>query len=207
MKRFSTLAMLIAVVTLAGACSMPAKRRSDPPTPIEQLLISEAIERGIKEMRVHIESPDKEIYLDTTGLTDDQHFMGDVMQGWLGRLGFEIENDIENADFQLNLVVQSLGTHQRIKFFGMPASRSAWLPLSIPELALYKRNKEEGYVRFYFDVFDAKTHEYVSSTRDFEGSVYVTKYTFFFVLDWQTTNLNDKEQLENLKDIDLTDPE
>jgi hypothetical protein len=207
MKRFSTLTMLLAVVTFAGACTMPAKRRSEPATPIEQLLISEAIERGIEEMRVHIESPDKEIYLDTTGLTGDQKFMGDVMRGWLGRVGFEIENDIENADFQLNLVIQSLGTHQKIKFFGMPASQSAWLPLSIPELALYKRNKEEGYVRFYFDVFDAKTGEYVSTTRDFEGDVYVTKYTFFFVFDWQTTNLGDKEQREDLEDIDLVDPE
>jgi hypothetical protein len=207
MKRFSTLTMLLAVVTFAGACTMPAKRRSEPATPIEQLLISEAIERGIEEMRVHIESPDKEIYLDTTGLTGDQKFMGDVMRGWLGRLGFEIENDIENADFQLNLVIQSLGTHQKIKFFGMPASQSAWLPLSIPELALYKRNKEEGYVRFYFDVFDAKTGEYVSTTRDFEGNVYITQYTFFFVFDWQTTNLSDKEQREDLEDLDLVDPE
>ena len=207
MKRFSTFAMLVAVVTLSGACTMPAKRRSDPATPMEQLLISEAIERGIEEMRVHIESPDKAIYLDTTGLTADQKFMGNVMRGWLGRLGFEIENDIKSADYQLNLVVQSLGTHQTIKFFGMPASRSAWLPLSIPELALYKRNKEEGYVRFYFDVFDAETGEYVSTTRDFEGSVYVTKYIFFFVFDWQTTNLSDKEQLEDLEDMDLMDPE
>ena len=207
MKRFSTLAILVAVVTLAGACTMPAKRRSDPATPIEQLLISQAIERGIEEMRVHIESQDREIFLDTTGLTADQEYMGNVMRGWLGRLGFEIENDIENADFQLNLVVQSLGTHQKIKFFGMPASKSAWLPLSIPELALYKRNKEEGYVRFYFDVFDAKTGEYISTTRDFEGNVYITQYTFFFVFDWQTTNLRDKEQREALEHIDLMDPE
>ena len=86
----------------------------------------------------------------------------------------------------------------------MPASRSVWLPISVPELALYKRNKEEGYVRFYFDVFDAKTYEYVSTTKTFEGSVYLTKYTVFFVFDWQTTDMSDKGKIEEL---DLVDPE
>jgi hypothetical protein len=208
MKRFSTLAMLIAVATLSSACSMPARPRTDPATPIEQLLISEAIQRGIEDMQISIASPEQqEVYLDTTGLTSDQEFMGNVMRGWLGRLGFEIENDIKNADFQLNLVIQSVGTHRRIRFFGMPAARSAWFPIAVPELALYKRNRQEGYVRFYFDVFNAETGAYISRTRDFEGDVHVTKFTIFLVFDWQTTNLRDKEQLEELKDLELIDPE
>jgi hypothetical protein len=202
------LAMLIAVVTLSSACSMPARPRTDPATPIEQLLISEAIQRGIEDMQISIDSPEQqEVYLDTTGLTSDQEFMGNVMRGWLGRLGFEIENDIKNANLQLNMVIQSLGTHRRIRLFGMPATRSAWLPISIPELALYKRNRQEGYVRFYFDIFDAKTGQYISTTRDFEGEVHVTQFTFFFVFDWQTTNLSDKKQLEDLEDMDLIDPD
>ena len=204
MTKTSTLPLLLAMATVVTACSMPARRRSEPPTAIEQLLTSQAIQQGMENMSLEIQSPDKEIYLDTTGLTGDQAFMGDVMRGWLGKLGFEIERDIEDADYQVNLVIESLGTQQKIKFFGMPASRSVWLPISVPELALYKRNKEEGYVRFYFDVFDAKTYEYVSTTKTFEGSVYLTKYTVFFVFDWQTTDMSDKGKIEEL---DLVDPE
>ena len=205
MRRNAIFPLVLAIATMVAACTMPAKRRGDPPTPIEQLLISEAIERGIEDMRIDLPEPsDNDIFLDTTGLTGDQVFMGDVMRGWLGRLGFDIEEDIADSDVQLNLVIESLGTHQKIKFFGMPASRSAWLPLSIPELALYKRNTEEGYVRFYFDVFDSETHEYVNTTRTFEGSVHMTKYIFFFVFDWQTTDMQDKGLIEEL---DLIDPE
>jgi hypothetical protein len=205
MKKTAIFPLVLAIAATTAACTMPAKRRGERPTPVEQLLISEAIERGIDDMRIDLPEPsENDIFLDTTGLTGDQIFMGDVMRGWLGRSGFDIEEDIGDADIQLNLVIESLGTHQKIKFFGMPASRSAWLPVSVPELALYKKNKEEGYVRFYFDAFDARTHEYLDTTRTFEGSVHLTKYTFFFIFDHQTTDMKDKGKIE---DLDLVDPE
>ena len=99
MTKTSTLPLLLAMATVVTACSMPARRRSEPPTAIEQLLTSQAIQQGVENMSLEIQSPDKEIYLDTTGLTGDQAFMGDVMRGWLGKLGFEVERDIEDADY------------------------------------------------------------------------------------------------------------
>jgi hypothetical protein len=85
--------------------------------------------------------------------------------------------------------VQSIGTNQNIKLLGMPASNSTLVPISLPELALYKRNRQVGYTRFYFDIFDSKSGEYVLSTRDFEGSVKHTRFTIFFVFGFTRSEL------------------
>jgi hypothetical protein len=189
------------IFVAATGCSVPTKRPVYPRTPIEQLLISEAIQRAMKDLALDIERPGAKIHLDTTGLTEEQEFLGQVVRGWLGQMGFEMFEDLENADYRALLVVQALGTQQSIKFFGMPASRSAWLPISLPELALYKKNREEGYARFYFDIFDAKNGRYLRSTREYEGLVVHTKYTFFFGFDHEVSELEDEVR----GSIDLTD--
>ena len=182
-------------------CSVPTKRPVYPRTPIEQLLISEAIQGAMKDLALDVERPGAKIHLDNTGLTDEQDFLAQVLRGWLGQKGFETFEDIRDADIRALLVVQALGTQQSIKFFGMPASRSAWLPVSLPELALYKKNREEGYARFYFDLFDAKTGAYLRSTREYEGVAVHTKYTFFFGFDHAVSELEDEVR----GSIDLTD--
>jgi len=195
--------VVIVAVTLmfAAGCSMPTKRPIKPRTPIEQLLISEAIQGAMKDLAMDMERPGAKIYLDTTGLTDEQEFLAQVLRGWLGQQGFETFHKEGEADYRVLLVVQSLGTQQAIRFFGMPAARSAWLPIALPELALYKKNREEGYARFYFDIFDAKTGNYLRSTREYEGLAVHTKYTYLLAFDHEVSDLEDEVR----GSIDLTD--
>jgi hypothetical protein len=155
----------------------------------------------MKNLAMDGERPGARIYLDTTGLTDEQEFLGQVLRGWLGQKGFETFRKIDDADYRVLLVVQALGTQQAVKFFGMPASHSAWLPIALPELALYKKNREEGYARFYFDVFDAKTGKYLRSTREYEGTAVHTKYTYLLAFDHEVSDLEDEVR----GSVDLTD--
>jgi len=199
-RKHSAVIAAVALALTAG-CSIPTKRPVKPRTPIEQLLISEAIQGAMKDLAMDTERRGAKIYLDTTGLTDEQEFLAQVLRGWLGQQGFETFRTVEDADYRVLLVVQSLGTQQAIRFFGMPAARSAWLPIALPELALYKKNREEGYARFYFDVFDAKTGKYIRSTREYEGVAVHTKYTYLLVFDHEVSDLEDEVR----GSVDLTD--
>jgi hypothetical protein len=156
---------------------------------MEQLLISEAIARGMTDLSLDLQRTGTSLYLEKTGLTADHPFMADVVEGWLGRLGFHMASDPLESELTVRLIVQSIGTNQNIKLLGMPASNSTLVPISLPELALYKRNRQEGYTRFYFDIFDSKSGEYVLSTRDFEGSVKHTRFTLFFVFGFTRSEL------------------
>lgn len=181
---------------------MPTSRPTRPYTPIEQLLISGAIARGMKDLSLDRVADGSSLYLEKTGLTADHRFMADVVEGWLGRLGFHIQSKPQDSDFTVRLIVQSIGASQNIKLFGMPASSSTLVPVSLPELALYKRNREEGYTRFYFDIFETESGEYLETTRDFEGSVKHTKFTILFVFGFTRSDLPGPVSQD---EIELTD--
>ena len=200
--RFFLALFVTLALCLGTGCALPTKRTTRPYTPIEQLLISGAIARGMEDLALDLSSTDASLYLDKTGLTDDYPFMADVVEGWLGRLGFDLRPDPLDTEYTVRLVVQSIGTSQKIRFFGLPPAQSVFFPIALPELALYKRNREEGFTRFYFDVFETATGTYVRSTREFEGAVHHTKFTVFFVF---TFTRSDVQSRSERRGVDLTD--
>ncbi len=191
-RTFPALATQVLLLCAVAACSMPPKRPTDPKTPTEQLLVSLAIERSVADWTLGIPEGTP-VTLDTSGLTADQHFMGDVVAGWLGKQGLRVQRDDKNAKYRVRLIIQSLGTRQSVRLFGMPPSQSQWLPISLPEIALWKRDRQEGVARFYVDLFDARSHRWVRSNEPHEGSVYQTRYTALMVIRWRRTNIGDDD--------------
>ncbi len=65
------------VLCLGIGCTLPVPRPTDPRTPLEQLLMSHAIERSIKDRDVPIPEGTL-ITLEASGLTVDQSLSGDI---------------------------------------------------------------------------------------------------------------------------------
>jgi len=190
MKTFFYLMSLLMVVPMVSSCTLPGKRPSDPKTPWEQLLTSHAIERSLAETTLGIPEGTS-LVLDASGLTADQRFMGDVVAGWLGQKGFVVKEAEEEATYRVQLIIQSVGTEADVKLIGVGGGEalSNFIGIRIPELAIYKSDREEGVSRFYMRIFDAHTGAFISSTPSHEGSVHRTKYTLLFVIKWQRTDL------------------
>jgi hypothetical protein len=188
-----TWGLVFCVVT---ACTLPTRKADDPLTPTEQLLFSKAVKRGLQNSDVGIPEGTP-ITLEVSGLRVDRSLNGDVIHrymkdvaaGWLGQQGLRIREEEKDATYRVNLILQSVGATRRIRFFGMPATSSALLPLATPELALWKRARHQGYVRFYFDIFEVDTGRLIRSTEPQIGSVLQTAYTALFVIRWQTTDM------------------
>jgi hypothetical protein len=72
---------------------------------------------------------------------------------------------------------------------GLPAANSAFFPIATPELALYKRARTQGYVRFYFDIFERESGSFIRSTEPQVGSVTQTVYTVLFFINWRKTDM------------------
>jgi hypothetical protein len=190
MKTFFYLMSLLMVVPMVSSCTLPGERPRDPKTPWEQLLTSHAIERSLSETTLGIPEGTS-LVLDASGLTADQRFMGDVVAGWLGQKGFVVQETEKEATYRVQLIIQSVGTEADVKIIGVGGGEglSNFIGIRIPELAIYKSEREEGVSRFYMRIFDAHTGAFISSTPSYEGSVHRTKYTLLFVIKWQRTDL------------------
>ncbi len=151
------IALSAAFTGLAAGCSTTHKTTQSPRTAIEQLLISEAVMRSLPSEPQGMFSlsipPGAAVVLNTSGITLDRILLQQILVGWLGRQGFAVQQDEKNATYRINVIVNAMGTEFGTNFFGMPAASSQILPISIPELALYKAQFQTGYVKFYLDIF------------------------------------------------------
>lgn len=185
------------VLCVLSACAGPTTKPTDPLTPTEQLLYSTAIKKGLKDFDVGIPKGTT-ITLTASGLRVDQSLKGDVIHrhiknvvaGWLGQQGVIIREEEKDATYRVHLILESIGTTQRTRMFGLPATSSTLLPIATPELALYKRIKSQGYARFYFDIFESESGRFIRSTEPQVGSATESVYTVFFFIRWQETNMD-----------------
>lgn len=184
------------ILSVLSACAIPSKKASDPLTPTEQLLFSSAINKGLKHSDVGI-LKGASIILTASDLRVDQSLNGDVIQqhmkqvvaGWLGQQGVIIREEAKDATYRVHLIVESIGTTENTRMLGLPATQSTIFPIATPELAFYKRVQSEGYVRFYFDIFEKASGRFFRSTEPQVGSVIQTVYTALFFITWRNTDM------------------
>jgi hypothetical protein len=109
-----TMSLLLVCIS---ACSLPAGRPKDPKTPEEQTLISRVLEKATG--KAHLDLPHgTTIFVETTGLTKDHPFVGNVIEGWLARQGLIICRTKEGATHHVRVIVQSIGPTQSTKILG-----------------------------------------------------------------------------------------
>ncbi len=179
------------LVSTTAACSIGHKVTNSPRAPIEQLLLTEATERSVR----HSDGPvlpiadGSAIFLDGTGLTGDRETLQRILVGWLREQGFKVRDSKEQSDYHLEIITQALGTEHDYTFIGMPSLQSAFIPIALPELALYRAQKQTGYARFYVNTVELATEKFLGATPVYLGETYHNDYTVFFIFSWRSSNL------------------
>mgnify|MGYP006188590865 FL=1 len=192
-RLLKSMAVGLICTALAAGCSTTHKTTQSPRTAIEQLLISEAVMRSLPSKPQGMFSlsipPGAAVVLNTAGISGDRILLQQILVGWLGRQGFAVQQDEKNASYRINVNVNAMGTEFGTNFFGMPPASSQFLPISIPELALYKAQFQTGYVKFYMDIFKLPSEQFVQSTPMFVAETYYNDYTLLLLISFSRTDL------------------
>jgi hypothetical protein len=198
--------LLVVMTIVFAGCAVEQEYTRTPRTAVEQLLLTEAVELAIKNL--HVELPEgATLELQATSLDSDRtlvrisgpevatakrpgietSYIRDAVSTALGRKGYRIP--IQDASYLVRVMVESLGTMQGLTFFGLPPIQSTVIPFSLPELVLYKYQKQNGYARLRVDMFDNRTGDFVGSSATLIGRTYYDQYTVLFYLTWYKTDL------------------
>lgn len=163
----------------------------DQANAIEQFLITQAVELSLHDENARPVPlpPGETVTLDATGSKDEQRFLIGAVGQWLGEQGLRILSEPKDAHYRIQILVQALGTEQSQSFFGMPPVQSVLIPFALPEISVYKAQRQNGYTRFRLDIFETTTGKFIRSTPWFQASTYFNEYTLLFFIDFHTTNL------------------
>lgn len=184
-----TLCLIIAITGILSACSSTQKITNSARTATEQLLITEAVMRSLPKQRdLPFPIPrGAAIKLEVTGISADKDVVKGIVAGWLGLHGYVVQD--ENASHRINIVVNSLGTELGSKFFGIPPIQASLLPISLPELSLFKAENQAGYARFHFDIFELPSNHFIASSSPFLGDTFYNAYTVLLLFSFNKTDL------------------
>jgi len=180
---------VLLVFSLWG-CSRTYETTKSPRSPVEQLLLTQSLQRGLIDAVPPVH-PGQSIGIEAVGLfglTADQAVVVSQVERWLARDGFLVPKDGKET-LVARVAIEAFGTLQDGSFFGIPPISGGIIPISLPELAFYKADRQRGHARFSIDFIDRKTGRFVQSTSVHEGDAFYNSYTFLFLFNVSTTDL------------------
>lgn len=194
--------IVVIFLSLLSACSSRQKIPNSVRTPIEQLLHSEAIAKSLakhNDVQLHIPVGAR-VSLITAGLSPDYLFVGQKISGWLSKKGYIVDNS-ENAQYKIKVIVSALGTESGEAFFGIPPVSGMLIPISLPELAIYKSQDQTGYTKFHLNIYELPSGSFIHATTPYTAETFYNSYTFLFLFSFNRTDLTNPPQLRSLSRI------
>lgn len=180
-----------AVLVLFTGCSTVHKSTQSKSSAIEQLLLSESVTKSLpRRLEIPMSIPlGAEVYVDISGISADKQIVREIVVGWLGRQGYHAQNNKQDAQYQVSILVEALGTEYGKTFVGLPPTSSSILPISVPELAIFKAQYQTGYTKFYLDIFELPSGRYIQTVSPFIADTYYNEYVVLFLFTFKSTDL------------------
>lgn len=180
----------LAALAIAGCTTV---RSTDPQrTATEQLLISTAADKAAESLSLDIPK-DKLAFIDAQNFDgyDSKYAIGAIRDHFLQQ-GLHLTNDKSKADTIIEIRSGVLSIDERATLVGVPQIDIPF-PLagnfSVPEIALYKRETQQGVAKFAATSYDAKEGTLIASTHPHPSSSYQKKTTLLFLISWTNDDL------------------
>lgn len=200
--------VLFILPALVTGCAIEQEVSRTPRTAVEQILLTQAVDQALVNLSVRLPEG-VTVDVEVTGLggdrsrlgmtntdrgtinrpSDDILYIRDAVAAELGRQGYRVSARGAESTYLVRVMAESFGTMQGNTFVGMPPVQSVLIPFSLPELTLYKRLSQSGYVRLHLDVYDNQTGEFLGSTPKLVGRAYFNQYTVLILATWLRTDV------------------
>lgn len=174
-----------------GACS--TLRESEPGrTATEQLIFSTAIDRICDKIAIDLPAGSK-VFVDATYVegTDSKYLVASLRDRIL-RHGGNLVVARDQADLVFEPRVGALSIDRKKTLVGIPAIPIP-IPLAgeftVPELALFKRDRRQGVVKLALTSYDAKTGALKNSQAPTYAFSHQTEWVILLFISWDSNDL------------------
>ncbi|MGF1593792.1 MAG: DUF6655 family protein [Kiloniellaceae bacterium] len=182
-----------AVLLLLALCACSELRESQPGrTATEQLLFSAAVDRVCDQLALQIPAQSK-VFVDAAYVegTDSKYLVA-TLRDHILRHGGHLVAARNQADLVFEPRVGALSIDRKQTLVGIP-SFPIPIPLAgdlnFPELALFKRDRQQGVVKLALTSYDARTGELHESMAPVYGFSQHNDWVVLLLFGWQSNDL------------------
>ncbi|MEQ9488090.1 MAG: hypothetical protein RIM72_03730 [Alphaproteobacteria bacterium] len=182
--------LLMLGLVVAGCAD---NRESQPArTATEQLIFSRAVDRVSDSLALEIPVGSK-VFMDSQYVEGvDSKYLVASLRDRILRHGGRLVESRESADLVIEPRVGAMSIDRKTTLFGIP-SFPIPIPLvgnvEFPELAIYKRDQQQGVIKLAITSFDAKTGALAQSIKPEYGFSEHTDWGVLLFFHWQDNNL------------------
>lgn len=188
---FRSLFLPAALCLLLVACS--TQRTTEPArTVTEQLLFSTAAERAADKLAFSLPEGSK-VFVDPAYAegTDSKYLLGTIRDRIL-RKGSDLVDDKGKADIVIEPRIGAISVDRDKTLFGIP-DFGVPIPLAgevqMPEIALFKRDTQQGVIKVAATAYDAKTGLLIQSLEPVYGFAHKKEWAALIFFSWDTNDL------------------
>lgn len=187
---FRALAILILALSV-NACTVARVTQPDR-VATEQLLYSRAMDRLSEALAIEIRD-DTKVYVEEKYVegTDTKYLVASIRDRVL-RAGGLLASSRDDADLVLEPRVGAASIDRKTVLLGIPGFEIPVPlagPLEFPELALFKRDRQQGVVKLAMTSYDARTGALKKSSNPVFSFSERTDWVALFVFGWQDNDL------------------
>lgn len=175
------------LLVLVGCTS---RRETDPArSAAEMLLFSTAADRAADKLTFNLQ-PGTKVFIDSTYVegTDSKYAVSSIRDR-VARKGGDIVDDKGKADLIIEPRIGALSVDRDRTLFGTPALPVPLVGIEIPEVALFKRDYQQGVAKLAATTYDPKTGLMVQSLEPVYAFSNRKDWTFLILFSWTTTDL------------------
>lgn len=184
-------AIILSLVGVLGVGCTFSRRTQLPRSASQQLLATQAVLRALdqfefpdirgKRVMVHVGAP---------GDAVDTQFLKAAVQVEVFEEEARVVVTPEQADLVLAVLVGSMGLNIGGRFVGIEGTAGGgFIPFTIPELALFKRTRVNGFAHAEFALVDPASGAVVERSAPVEGNSQRESTTLFMVFTWESSDL------------------
>ena len=180
--------LIVAPLAAMSACSATRHITNTSSTALQQLLGTEAIDRAVDQLTwPDVMHKSVAVQSASPGEWGDEQYLRKAVVRRLAERGARVIDDPTAADYLVTVLAGSLGTDHSEVFFGIPPIQSILIPLSLPEIALYKAENQEGFAKTEIVVTDVRHGGVVHQAGPTHGQTYSRTRKFLF-FGWYRTD-------------------
>ena len=188
-ERARRAAAVLACLTLS-ACTLSPVPSPTQPSGITQQLVMRSLERALAQLdisRLKRQSVTVEVF----NHAGPEALVKEFVTAWLRAQGVQIVPGL--PDLKVKAFASVLGTDTDETLFGIPAFQAPVVNVPVPEIALFKWQRNRGVAELRLFEFDARTDAIVEAPPVATGRAKLDKYTVLIFIGFTVTDVDDRD--------------
>jgi hypothetical protein len=175
---------------LLGGCSLSPMPKPTEPSGVTQQLMMRSLERALAKL-------DLEALQSQTVSVEVFHHGGpealvkEFIVAWLRAHG--VRTVSTSPDLKVKAFSGVLGTDTDYTLFGIPAFQAPLVNIPVPEIAIYKHQRNHGVAEVRLYEFDGKTDAFVHAPPLATGRAKLDKYTILILFGYTETDVDEHD--------------